>query len=181
MSKKTFFITGGGTGGHIYPAVAITDELEKNPNYSVFYIGNPNNLEYRIALKKGYRFLPIYATGMPRKISPKFILWGIQLVYSILLSLYYLLKYKPKAIFGTGGYVSAPILIAAILHKKIPFMLHDCDMQPGIVTRKLAPKAKCVSLAFEGAKKFIKNRNCFSSARFTSGYKLNFWIENRFP
>ena len=64
-------------------------------------------------------------------------------------------------IFGTGGYVSAPVLIAGAMIKKTPYMLHDCDMQPGIVTRKLAPKAKVVSLAFEGAKKFIKNRNCY--------------------
>lgn len=161
MSKKTFFITGGGTGGHIYPAVAVADELAKNPHYSIYYVGNPNNLEYKIALKKGYKFLPVYVTGMPRKLSPKFIIWGFQLIVSIFMSLYYILKYKPKAIFGTGGYVSAPILMAAILHKKTPFMLHDCDMQPGIVTRKLAPKAKCVSLAFEGARQFIHNRNCF--------------------
>ena len=161
MSKKTFFITGGGTGGHIYPAIAVADELIKNPNNTVYYVGNPNNLEYNIAQKKGYNFLPVYVTGMPRKISFQFILWGFQLIWAIIKSCYYLWKYKPNMIFGTGGYVSAPVLIAGAMIKKTPYMLHDCDMQPGIVTRKLAPKAKVVSLAFEGAKKFIKNRNCY--------------------
>lgn len=160
MSKR-FFITGGGTGGHIYPAVAVADELMKNPENVVYYVGNPDNLEYSIAEKKGYKFLPVKVKGMPRKISFGFILWGFQLLWAIIKSYYYLLAYKPNMIFGTGGYVSAPVLIAALIHKKTPYMLHDCDMQPGIVTRKLSKKAKVVSLAFEGAKKFIKNRNCY--------------------
>ena len=160
MSKKTFFITGGGTGGHIYPAIAVADALINNQENDVYYVGNPNNLEYSIAQSKGYKFLPVVVTGMPRKISFKFILWGIQLFFAILKSVYYLFKYKPNMIFGTGGYVSAPVLIASRI-KKTPYMLHDCDMQPGIVTRKLSKKAKCVSLAFEDAKNFIKNRNCY--------------------
>lgn len=161
MSKKTFFITGGGTGGHIYPAIAVADELIKNPENTVYYVGNPDNLEYSIAQKKGYNFLPVKVTGMPRKLSLQFITWGLQLTWAIIKGYYYLLKYKPNMIFGTGGYVSAPILIASNLQKKTPYMLHDCDMQPGIVTRKLSKKAKVVSLAFDGAKKFIKNRNTY--------------------
>ncbi len=161
MSKKTFFITGGGTGGHIYPAIAVADELIKNPDNTVYYVGNPNNLEYSIAQKKGYNFLPVNVSGMPRKLSLNFIVWGIQLVFAIIKSCYYLIKYKPNMIFGTGGYVSAPMLFAANIGKKTPYMLHDCDMQPGIVTRKFAKKAKVISLAFEGAKTFIKNRNCY--------------------
>ncbi len=161
MSKKTFFITGGGTGGHIYPAIAVADELIKNPEYEVFYVGNPDNLEYSIAQKKGYNFLPVKITGMPRKFSFQFIAWGFQLIFAIVKCYFYLLKYKPNMIFGTGGYVSAPVLMASNINKKVPYMLHDCDMQPGIVTRKLSKRAKVVSLAFEGAKRFIKNRNCY--------------------
>ena len=159
--SKTFFITGGGTGGHIYPAIAVADELIKNPENIVYYVGNPDNLEYKIAQTKGYNFLPVKVTGMPRKLSFHFVLWGLQLFVAIMKSFYYLFKYKPNMIFGTGGYVSAPVLIAALIQKKTPYMLHDCDMQPGIVTRKLSKKAKVVSLAFEGAKKFIKNRNTY--------------------
>lgn len=161
MAKKTFFITGGGTGGHIYPAIAVADELMKNPDYTVYYVGNPDNLEYSIAQKKGYNFLPVKVTGMPRKFSFQFIFWGGQLLIAIIKSYFYLLKYKPNMIFGTGGYVSAPVLMASNINKKVPYMLHDCDMQPGIVTRKLSKRAKVVSLAFEGAKRFIKNRNCY--------------------
>lgn len=161
MSKKVFFITGGGTGGHIYPAIAVADELIKNKDNEVYYVGNPDNMEYKIAQKKGYNFLPVKVSGMPRKFSFNILIWGLQLFLSIIQSYYYIIKYKPNMIFGTGGYVSAPVLFAAAIHKKTPYMLHDCDMQPGIVTRKFAPKAKVVSLAFEGAKKYIKNRNCY--------------------
>lgn len=160
MYNKTYFITGGGTGGHIYPAVAVADELIKNKDYNVFYVGNPDNMEYRIAQNKGYQFLPVHVKGMPRKLSLHFIFWAFQLLVAIIKSMYYILKYKPDAIFGTGGYVSAPLLFASNILKKPNYMLHDCDMQPGIVTRKFAPNAKCVSLAFEGALPFIKNNNC---------------------
>ncbi|MCD8377975.1 MAG: undecaprenyldiphospho-muramoylpentapeptide beta-N-acetylglucosaminyltransferase [Candidatus Gastranaerophilales bacterium] len=161
MSKRTFFITGGGTGGHIYPAIAVADELIANQDYTVYYVGNPDNLEYSIAQRKGYNFLPVHVTGMPRKLSIEFIFWGIQLCFAVLKSLIYLYKYKPDAIFGTGGYVSAPVLMAALITGKTSYMLHDCDMQPGIVTRVFARKADCVSLAFERAKDFIKNDYCY--------------------
>lgn len=159
MSKKTYFITGGGTGGHIYPAVAVADELQKN-GATVFYVGNPKNLEYNIVSQKEYAFLPVNVHGMPRKATFSLIKWGIQLLLAIIKCIYYILKYKPDAIFGTGGYVSAPTMIAAKIMAK-PYMMHDCDAQPGLVTRHLAPYAKAVSVAFESAKQFIRNKNIF--------------------
>ena len=160
MSKK-YFITGGGTGGHIYPAIAVADKLAENNENEIFYVGCTDNLEFSIAKMKGYKFLPIKVKGMPRKLNFYFIIWGLQLVWAIIMGIYYLNKYRPDAIFGTGGYVSAPILFAAVILKKFPFMLHDCDIQPGIVTRKLSPKAKTVSLAFNEAQKFIDNDRCY--------------------
>ena len=156
--KATFFITGGGTGGHIYPAVAIADELcEKGEN--IYYIGNPDNLEYEIVNQKGFKFLPVRVHGMPRSAGLGLVKWCFELSFAIMKSCFYILKYKPDAIFGTGGYVSAPALIAAKI-LKIPYMMHDCDAKPGLVTRKLAPWASAVSLAFECAKSEIKNPNC---------------------
>lgn len=159
MSDKTYFITGGGTGGHIYPAVAVADTLLADGNI-VYYVGNPENLEFEIVKKKEYTFLPVDVHGMPRKMGVPLIQWGIQLSAAVVKSIGYLNKYKPDAVFGTGGYVSAPILIACII-MKIPYMMHDCDAQPGLVTRKLAPYASAVSLAFECAKEFINNKNCY--------------------
>lgn len=155
--KGIYFITGGGTGGHIYPAVAIADELLAR-GYNVFYVGNPNNLEFDIVKQKGYDFLPVNIHGMPRKLSFTLIKWVFELGFAVVKAFGYIKKYKPHAIFGTGGYVSAPALIAGKL-TGTPYMLHDCDANPGLVTKKLAVGAKCVSLAFEGAKEKINNKN----------------------
>ena len=158
MSKnnKTYFITGGGTGGHIYPAIAVADYLHKEGN-NIYYVGNPKNLEADIV--KNYPFLPVNVHGMPRKISFDLIKWGIQLLFSVYTCIKYIKKYKPDLVFGTGGYVSAPSLIAAKI-LGIPFIMHDCDAIPGLVTRKLAPFASGISLAFEKAKEHIRNNNC---------------------
>ncbi len=159
MPNKKYFITGGGTGGHIYPAIAVADELIKG-GAAVFYVGNPKNLEYDIVSHKEYQFLPINVHGMPRGAKLAFIKWGIQLLIATIKTGYYIFKYKPDVIFGTGGYVSAPAIIAAKILKK-PYMMHDCDAQPGLVTRKLSPYAYAVSVAFESAKKFINNKNFY--------------------
>lgn len=155
--KYVYFVTGGGTGGHIYPAVAICDKLLKDSETKeIYYVGNPNNLEYEIATKKGYKFLGVKVSGMPRKIGFKLLFWFIELQFAILKALYYIKKYKPNAILGTGGYVSAPALFAAGFDG-IPYMIHDSDAQPGIVSKYVASGAKAVSLAFEASKKFIKS------------------------
>lgn len=157
--KYTYFITGGGTGGHIYPAIAVCDELRKDPETKeIYYVGNPNNLEFEITKKMGYKFLPIKISGMPRKLSFKLITWFFEFQFAIFKALFYIKKYKPNAIFGTGGYVSAPALFAGGFDG-VPFMIHDSDAQPGIVSKYIAPNAKCVSLAFEGSKKFIISKN----------------------
>ncbi len=159
MPNKTYFITGGGTGGHIYPAIAVADELIKE-GAKVYYVGNPKNLEFDIVTQKEYEFLPINVHGMPRGAKIALLKWGVQLLFATIKASYYILKYKPNAIFGTGGYVSAPAIIAAKV-LKTPYMMHDCDAQPGLVTRKLAPYAHAVSVAFESANKFIKNKNFY--------------------
>lgn len=153
------FITGGGTGGHIYPAVAVADALLDKQN-EVFYIGNPKNLEFDIVKQKGYKFLGVNVHGMPRKVSFKLVKWCFELFFAVLKCSYYILKYKPDSVFGTGGYVSAPALIAARF-LKVPYMMHDCDAQPGLVTRKLAVSAQAVSVAFDCACSCIKNKNCY--------------------
>ena len=157
--KYTYFITGGGTGGHIYPAIAVAQALKKDETTKeIYYIGNPNNMEFEIVKKLGFKFLPIKVSGMPRKISFSFLKWGIELELANWKALYYLWKYKPDAILGTGGYVSAPTLFASNL-SKTPYMIHDCDAQPGIVSRFVAPMAKSVSLAFEDSAKNLNAQN----------------------
>ena len=157
--KYTYFITGGGTGGHIYPAIAVAQALRKDETTKdIYYIGNPDNMEYSIARKNRFKFLPIKVSGMPRKIGLDFIKWGIELELANWKALYYLWRFKPDAILGTGGYVSAPALMASNL-TKTPYMIHDCDAQPGMVSKFVAPMAKQVSLAFEDSASYIRSNN----------------------
>lgn len=158
--SKTFFITGGGTGGHIYPAIAVADEIIKTTDDAkIFYVGNPNNLEASIVKDKPYTFLPVKSSGMPRKASFTFIKWTFKMFFAWLKCCFYIIKYKPDVIFGTGGYVSAPVLFGAIT-MGVPFVMHDCDANPGLVTRKLSPYAKSISVAFEEAIEKLNNKNC---------------------
>ena len=149
-------ISAGGTGGHIYPAMAVADAL--NEDSKVYYVGNKRNMEFELATKKGYKFLHVGISGMPRKLNPKFFYWGMKLVRAVLLAIKYIKKYKPNAVFATGGYVSAPMIFACII-TKTPYMMHDCDAMPGLVTRRLCKRAKFVSLAFDKAKKYIPNKH----------------------
>lgn len=159
-NKKTYFISGGGTGGHIYPAFTVVEKLLKEEDTEqIYYIGNPKNLEYEIAQKyPQIKFLPVDVSGMPRKLSLQMPKWAIQFFFAYLKAVSYLKKYKPDAIFTTGGYVSAPIVTAAITMKK-PYMIHDCDSVPGLVSKLAAPKAQIVSVAFESSKKILKSNN----------------------
>ena len=156
--NRVYFISGGGTGGHIYPAFTIVDKLLKDEDTKkIYFIGNPNNLEFNIC--KNYpevEFLPVDVTGMPRKLNLSLIKWAFTLFKAFIKAFSYLKKYNPDAVFTTGGYVSAPIVLASIVKKK-PYMIHDCDSVPGLVSKLSAPKAKVVSVAFECAKKILKS------------------------
>ncbi len=157
MSNKKYFVTGGGTGGHIYPALAVADALAGEGS-KVYYVGNKRNMEYELATKKGYKFLHVSISGMPRKFNFKLFWWGVKLVKAVLYSIKYIKKYQPSVVFATGGYVSAPMIFACRI-TKTPYMMHDCDAMPGLVTRKLSKGAKYVSLAFSKAKKYIQNKH----------------------
>lgn len=162
MRNTKYFITGGGTGGHIYPAIAVISELVKSgaDRENIFYLGSKKNLEYQITQKEGLKFLSYDVSGMPRKISFKLVSFFIKLFTATLIAMYYTLKYKPDVVFATGGYVCAPILICAKIFK-IPYVLHDCDAHPGIVSRLFSSGAKAVSVAFESAKEYTKCKDVF--------------------
>lgn len=159
-NNKTYFISGGGTGGHIYPAITVVEKLLKEiDTEKIYYIGNPNNLEFEICKKyPKIEFLPVNITGMPRKISLSAIKWIFQFLSAYRKAIKYIRKYKPDAIFTTGGYVSAPIVSAAMALKK-PYMIHDCDSVPGLVSKMAAQKAEIVSIAFESSRKVLKSKN----------------------
>jgi UDP-N-acetylglucosamine--N-acetylmuramyl-(pentapeptide) pyrophosphoryl-undecaprenol N-acetylglucosamine transferase len=157
--KLRIIITGGGTGGHIFPAIAVAQKLKLDSDLEkIFYIGCDKNMEKNIAASENLDFYSINVSGMPRKIGFKLASWFANLFFATIKSIYYMHKLKPDVVFGTGGYVSGPVLLAAKF-SGIPFVIHDPDAHPGIVNKFMSKWAAAVSISFEQAKKHLKSKN----------------------
>ena len=154
---------GGGTAGHINPALAIADYVKENrPDTKISYIGTANNLEARLVPAKGYDFYTIDVAGFQRKLTPKNIVRNIVAVKKVFSaskrSRKLLKELKPDIVIGTGGYVSGPVLREAV-KLGIKTAIHEQNAFPGITTKALAPDVDRVMLAMEDAKKYIKTKS----------------------
>ncbi len=151
---------GGGTAGHINPALAIAGYIkERHPDAEIYYIGTAEKLEAKLVPEKGYDFRTIKVSGFRRSLSPSAILHNIEAVKlaatSILNAKKILKEVKPDIVVGTGGYVSGPVLRAA-QQLGIKTAIHEQNAFPGVTTKMLAPKADRIMLAMPEAKKYLK-------------------------
>jgi UDP-N-acetylglucosamine--N-acetylmuramyl-(pentapeptide) pyrophosphoryl-undecaprenol N-acetylglucosamine transferase len=138
--------TGGGTGGHIYPALAVCDALRER-GVTVAYVGKRDSMEARLVPEHGFPFHTIYFSGMPRRLTWQWLPWLGQWASATRDCIRIINDFQPQAVFATGGYVSAPLVLAAILCR-VPFMLHEPDAHPGIMNRTLSQWAAMASTAF---------------------------------
>jgi len=151
MTGHRIVLTGGGTGGHIYPALSVAEHLKDRPDVeAILYIGAIGHPEEKLARENGLEFVGIKVSGLPRKLSPKLLTWPFEMVAAIMRAKAVLEAFKPTAVLGTGGYASAPPLAAAGL-LGIPTAVHEPDAHPGLVNRLLGRKAKLISLGMQGA------------------------------
>ena len=140
-------ISGGGTGGHIYPALSIVESF-KNKNNQVLYVGKNNSMESEIVPRNFIDFKGITIQGFNRVNKLKNILVGFKLLVGLFQSTRIILKYKPDVVIGTGGYVSGPVLlIAALLNKKT--YIHEQNSFPGITNRILSKVVDTVFISYE--------------------------------
>ena len=151
---------GGGTAGHINPALAVADYIKsKHPDAEIYYIGTPDKLEAKLVPEKGYAFYPVRVAGFSRRLSVKGIAHNINAaklaVTSNIKAKKILKEIKPDLVVGTGGYVSGPVLKAA-QQLKIKTAIHEQNAFPGVTTKMLAPKADRVMLAMPEAEKYLK-------------------------
>lgn len=151
---------GGGTAGHINPALAVADYIkERHPDAKISYIGTAHKLEAKLVPQKGYDFYTIDVAGFSRSLSPSGIVHNISAVGKAVkasLDCKKLLKeLKPDIVMGTGGYVSGPVLKQA---QKMGFKtcIHEQNAFPGVTTKMLAADAKRVMLAMPEAQKHLK-------------------------
>jgi len=142
-------ISGGGTGGHIYPAIEIAQALlELEPAAEIYFIGGANRLESTIVPNHGFRFLPISVAGLPRKLTWKWFPVIGKVCGGVAQSLQFIRKLKPRVVIGTGGYVSGPVLFAAA-RLGIPTVIQEQNACPGLTNRLLSRWAKAAYLAFD--------------------------------
>ena len=161
MSKEQityrYLFAGGGTGGHLYPAIAIAQKLlELQPNSKILFVGTKKKIEARILPKLGFEFKSIWISGLTRKITIKNLLFPIKLVVSLLQSLLISIHFKPHVAIGTGAYVSGPAIWgASVMGARIVLM--EQNSYPGLTNRLLEKKADRIFVSFKESIKYFRD------------------------
>lgn len=156
-------LAGGGTAGHINPALAIANEIKKHePNSEFLFVGNSGAMEETLVKSAGYKFAPMRISGFQRKLSGTNIKRNVQAVWRLLKSpsnaKQIIKEFQPDIVIGTGGYVSGPIVFMAA-RKEIPTIIHEQNAFPGITTKILSCYVDKVLLGAKGAINHLKHKN----------------------
>lgn len=151
MVSHRVLLTGGGTGGHVYPALAVAEQLRTDPEVEeIIYVGASGHIEERLARERGLEFVGLSVSGLPRKLSSQLVTWPFQTSKAVLDARICLRRFRPTVVLGTGGYAAAPPLLAAQL-VRIPIAIHEPDAHPGLVNKLFSRSASLVSCGMEGA------------------------------
>jgi UDP-N-acetylglucosamine--N-acetylmuramyl-(pentapeptide) pyrophosphoryl-undecaprenol N-acetylglucosamine transferase len=161
MRRIKAIFAGGGTGGHLSPALAIANKLKSRlePGFETefIFVGTRRGLEYRIRDKLGFPLVLINIRGISRSLSLSNIAVPFLLVGALAKSIGLMIRFSPDIIVGTGGYVMGPVLMAASIMNK-PRVIQEQNSYPGVTTRKLASKVDRVFLGFGSAKKYLNKK-----------------------
>lgn len=158
-SKLRVIISGGGTGGHIFPAVSIAKELRKvNPETEILFVGAEGKMEMEKVPAEGFRIIGLPITGLQRQLTLKNIIGDIAVpfkyVASIMKARSIIRNFKPDIAVGVGGYASAPLLKAAT-RMHIPALIQEQNGFAGLTNKMLGPKVQCICVAYEGMERFF--------------------------
>ena len=155
MSLDRIIISGGGTGGHIFPAIAIADELKKrNPNADILFIGAEGKMEMEKVPAAGYEIEGLKIVGFQRKLTLSNLLLPFKIVGSLMKARSIVKEFKPQVIVGVGGYASGPALKAATM-MRVPGVLQEQNSFPGKTNKILAKSVQKICVAYEGLDKFF--------------------------
>ncbi len=148
-------LSGGGTGGHIYPAVAIANELKhRYPEANFLFVGANDKMEMEKVPQAGYKIIGLHIAGLQRSLTLKNLSFPFKLIESLYKAGQIIKDFKPDVVIGTGGFASGPTLYMAN-KKKIPTVLQEQNSFPGITNKLLASKAKKICVAYDGLEKFF--------------------------
>ena len=148
-------ISGGGTGGHIYPAIAIAEALKKRePLIDILFVGARGRMEMEKVPAAGYRIEGIWISGLQRKLTLSNLMFPVKVAHSMIRCRSIVKSFKPDVVIGVGGYASGP-LVRVASGMKIPAVLQEQNSFPGITNKWLAKKAKKICVAYPGMEKFF--------------------------
>ena len=156
MKQYKFIISGGGTGGHIYPAISIADRLlEVFPKSDITFVGSIGRMEMKTIPKYGYKIKGLFISGLKRKIySFTNLFLPFKLLISFLQSISIIVFNKPDFVIGTGGYASFPIVYVSTFFR-IPTLIQEQNSYPGITNIKLGKRAHYICIAYKNAERFF--------------------------
>ena len=159
MKQHKFLISGGGTGGHIYPAISIADELSSRiKNIEIEFVGAKNRMEMKKVPENGYRITGLWISGIKRNFNLSNLLIPFKIIFSLIKSFFIIRQFNPSCVIGTGGFASGPLLyIASKLN--IPTIIQEQNSYPGITNKILSPSAKYICVAYPEMEKYFSNKN----------------------
>jgi UDP-N-acetylglucosamine--N-acetylmuramyl-(pentapeptide) pyrophosphoryl-undecaprenol N-acetylglucosamine transferase len=148
-------ISGGGTGGHIFPAVAIANAFrERHQDAQILFVGAKGKMEMTRVPEAGYKIMGLWISGLQRKLTFSNLLFPLKLVVSYLSAVVILKRYKPHVVIGTGGYASGPIMMAATRFR-IPAVIQEQNSFAGLANKQVADRVSKVCVAYEGMDKYF--------------------------
>ncbi|MEZ4858606.1 MAG: undecaprenyldiphospho-muramoylpentapeptide beta-N-acetylglucosaminyltransferase [Flavobacteriaceae bacterium] len=155
MKPYRFIISGGGTGGHIYPAIAIANELKlRYPKAEFLFVGAKDRMEMEKVPEAGYKIKGLWISGLQRNLKVSNLAFPFKLTSSLIRSRKIIKDFKPDAAIGTGGYASAPLLRVASM-KKIPCVIQEQNSHAGITNKWLSKKVQKICVAYKGMEQFF--------------------------
>jgi UDP-N-acetylglucosamine--N-acetylmuramyl-(pentapeptide) pyrophosphoryl-undecaprenol N-acetylglucosamine transferase len=155
MKQYKFILSGGGTGGHIYPAIAIANELKSRfPDAEFLFVGAQDKMEMQKVPQAGYAIKGLWIAGLQRKITLQNMLFPVKLLDSLWKSRKIIKQFKPDAVIGTGGFASGPLLQSAN-SLGIPTLIQEQNSFPGITNKLLSKKANTICVAYENLERFF--------------------------
>ncbi|HJN79224.1 MAG TPA: undecaprenyldiphospho-muramoylpentapeptide beta-N-acetylglucosaminyltransferase [Flavobacteriaceae bacterium] len=162
MKQYKFIISGGGTGGHIYPAISIADRLlEVFPKSDITFVGSIGRMEMKTIPKYGYKIKGLFISGLKRKIfSFTNLFLPFKLLISFLQSIFIIVFNKPDFVIGTGGYASFPIVYVSTFFR-IPTLIQEQNSLPGIANKYLSKHVKYISVAYNNMDRFFPIEKLF--------------------
>jgi UDP-N-acetylglucosamine--N-acetylmuramyl-(pentapeptide) pyrophosphoryl-undecaprenol N-acetylglucosamine transferase len=148
-------ISGGGTGGHIFPALAIANAFkDRHPDAEILFVGAKGKMEMIRVPEAGYKIIGLWISGLQRKLTLQNLLFPVKLALSYLKARTIVKDFKPHAVIGTGGYASGPMMIAATKFK-IPAILQEQNSYAGLTNKQMAGKVQKICVAYEGMEKYF--------------------------